>query len=133
VASTTIRIEWRGDQALQAVQQAASRGVLKACHLLRNEALDLILREQKSGRRYGNHQASAPGEAPASDTGRLVQSIRVEHKGLRGSVIVGADYGAFLERGTSRMRPRPFMVRAMKNSTKKIEAVIAAELRKATR
>jgi HK97 gp10 family phage protein len=133
VANTTIRIEWRGDQALQAVQQAASRGVLKACHLLRNEALDLILREPKTGRQYGRHTASAPGEAPASDTGRLVQSIRVEHKGLQGSVIVGADYGLFLERGTSRMSPRPFMTRAAKNSIKKIEAIIAAELRKALR
>jgi HK97 gp10 family phage protein len=133
MAETTIRIEWRGDQALAAVTRGASAGVLKGCHLLRNEALDLILREPKTGRQYGRHRASAPGEAPASDTGRLVQSIRVEHKGLRGSVIVGADYGLALERGTSRMRPRPFMTRAMKNSVKKIEAIIAAEIRKAIR
>lgn len=133
MAGTTITVVWRGPEVVRAIEQAASRGVLKACHLLRNEALDLILREAKTGRRYGNHTASAPSEAPASDTGRLVQSIRVEHKGLRGSVIVGADYGLALERGTARMRPRPFMTRAAKNSIKKIEAVIAAELRKAIR
>lgn len=69
----------------------------------------------KSGRVYQRgkvtHQASAPGEPPATDTGFLVNSIMSdEEKPLCWAVSVGAEYGAYLEYGTSRMGPRPFFV-----------------------
>lgn len=54
------------------------------------------------------HQASAPGEAPATDTGRLASSIVFEMTG-RLSATVGSDlvYAAALEFGTATIDPRP--------------------------
>ena len=54
--------------------------------LIRGEAVKSIQTGMKSGRIYEKynprrtHRASAPGEAPASDTGNLVRNIRVEQK-----------------------------------------------------
>lgn len=65
------------------------------------------------GRVYGRHRASAPGDGPAVDTGRLRASITRE-TGKVGSVLVarvGTDvkYAKWLELGTSKMSPRPFL------------------------
>ena len=97
--------------AKAAVAQEADRMVLRLANLHRNKALERIMRGQKSGRVYGNHQASAPGEAPASDTGALVRSLRVDHSPgtLKASVVVASNYGAGLEFGTRRIAPRPYM------------------------
>lgn len=65
-----------------------------------------------SGRRYGNHVASAPGEPPATDTGRLRASIRSDLTDLADYVArVGTNlkYARFLELGTSKMLARPFL------------------------
>ncbi len=67
-----------------------------------------------SGRTYSrggrSHQASAPGDGPAVDTGRLRQSIAVVRV-ADGHYKVGTNvqYAPFLEFGTRRMAPRPFM------------------------
>lgn len=61
------------------------------------------------------HRASAPGEAPATDTGRLVGSIRfiVRPSESRAEVGVfatsGIDYAEFLEFGTRKIAPRPYL------------------------
>lgn len=56
------------------------------------------------------HQASAPGEVPANDTQFLSDNIEVtQPEPLLVQVASEASYSAFLEFGTSRMQPRPFM------------------------
>jgi len=62
----------------------------------------------KSGAVYGGHVASAPGEAPAIDTGALANSIQTEMDTLTsGAVYTGIEYAPYLEFGTSRMAARP--------------------------
>lgn len=61
-----------------------------------------------------HHIVSAPGEAPNSDSGYLVSTIHageiIETPGsIQTSVGVGAEYGLYLELGTSKMEPRPFL------------------------
>lgn len=85
----------------------------------------LSMSEPKTGRLYGEHRASAPGQAPAIDTGALVNSIYVATPSgnnppagadvtlpdpKRDTVNVGPSvwYGAVLEFGIG-MAPRPFM------------------------
>lgn len=69
---------------------------------------------QKSGIIYQRggkaHQASAPGEPPAIDTGNLVNSVFSEKSGP-GQAVVGAsaEYAEYLEFGTSKMAARPFL------------------------
>ena len=63
----------------------------------------------------GSHQASAPGEPPATDTGFLVNSIQAElhSDDTIGTIEFGAEYALPLEGGTEHMAPRPFVVPAI--------------------
>jgi HK97 gp10 family phage protein len=64
----------------------------------------------KGGVVYGRHQASAPGEAPAIDTGNLFNSFELgDVTPTLGSLGTNAEYAEPLEYGTSRMEPRPFL------------------------
>ena len=65
--------------------------------------------ESKSGRIYGGHQASAPGEAPAVDTGAYTNSIQTDAKqgSLTATVYTPSEVGPHLEYGTVYMAPRP--------------------------
>lgn len=55
------------------------------------------------------HTASSPGEAPRSDIGTLVNSIRAESRGKgRAALVDGVEYGEWLEFGTENMEARPF-------------------------
>lgn len=85
-----------------------------------------ILQGSKTGREYRRrsvvHKASAPSEAPASDTGRLAASIQTTAKdnGMTVEVAAGTgivDYAVHLEYGTRNMAERPFMRPALKNET----------------
>ena len=95
--------------------------------LIRTEAIKSIQTGAKSGIMYQKynprreHRASAPGQAPASDTGNLVSKIIVKQKTKNVvNVESNADYSAFLEYGTSKMEARPFMLPAFEKSKKPI-------------
>lgn len=88
--------------------------VVMAGALVLEGVIKISMGEQKHGRTYGSHVASAPGEAPAIEMGALVNTIRVElasSEAGSASAIVGtnAEYGEELEFGTARMKPRPFL------------------------
>ena len=99
--------------------------------LIRGQAIRSIQTGPKSGRIYEKynprrtHRASAPGQAPASDTGNLVSQIRVreENKDLI-KVESNALYSSFLEFGTSKMLARPFLFPATERSRKKIAQAV---------
>jgi phage gpG-like protein len=70
----------------------------------------------KSGRAYRTsrtgelHIASAPGEAPAVDTGTLTNSINWSMNGETQAIVsINADYAAYLEYGTRFMARRPYI------------------------
>jgi phage gpG-like protein len=96
-------------------------------------AVSGIERGPKSGATYrrGNvvHQASAPGQYPASDTGRLASGVRMELPSagnMTGRVGTAVAYGPMLEFGTSRMAARPWLM----SSFERAKAGVAAELRR---
>jgi len=101
-----------------------------------NTALDIQARAQmaimnppKSGRIYrrGNvaHQASAPGEAPATDTGALVNSAYTK-KLADADYETGftVEYAAALEFGTPKIEPRPYLRPAVEAVRKAFIAAI---------
>jgi HK97 gp10 family phage protein len=98
--------------------------------LIRGEAIKSIQSGSKTGRTYKRynptrtHRASAPGEAPASDTGNLVSNIMVQEKGDSIEVQSNAEYSKFLEYGTSKMEARPFLFPAYEMSREKIVQAI---------
>lgn len=90
-----------------------------------------LLTGSRTGRTYtfGNvtHQASAPGEPPAVDTGNLKNSLRVlEVTDERASFGTSADYAAYLEFGTRYMEARPYLRPAADNSVEEIARVMTA-------
>jgi hypothetical protein len=94
--------------------QAAVADAVTATGLeLRGDVVKRIQRGPATGRTYQRrgvtHTASAPGQAPATDTGRLAGvGVLFEQVGPV-SVTVGSPlvYAAYLEYGTTRMAPRP--------------------------
>lgn len=99
-----------------------------------------IAQEAKTGIIYQRgtvvHQASAPGEAPANDTGRLLNSFQVgaESNGMVVKIKAGTgtvDYAVHLEFGTDKMEARPFMKPALKKSRKFIHERMEKAIQKA--
>ena len=88
-----------------------------------------IMNPPKSGRIYrrGNvaHQASAPGEAPATDTGALVNSAYTK-KLADADYETGftVEYAAALEFGTPKIEPRPYLRPAVEAVRKAFIAAI---------
>lgn len=90
-----------------------------------------IMNPPKSGRIYrrGNvaHQASAPGEAPATDTGNLVNSAYTKKLG-QADYETGftAEYAAHLEFGApnAHIEPRPYLRPAVEAVRKAFIAAI---------
>lgn len=65
------------------------------------------------------HKASAPGEYPMSDTGNFASAIHAIYPGpgnLHGAVGTGDKRGPWFEFGTSRMRPRPWLLRSFERA-----------------
>lgn len=67
-----------GPETGRLISRALNRGALR----IENKAAEKISNPPKTGRKYRSkhrkgaiHQASAPGEAPAGDSGRLAQSL----------------------------------------------------------
>lgn len=117
--------------------QKASKGVAESINRELLIALDASARHvsaemkrsiaqgPKTGRLYKRrtvtHQASAPGEAPASDTGRLVNSVAtyLERRAKYAVITAGrglARYARMLEFGTAKMAARPFFFVAVEKS-----------------
>jgi HK97 gp10 family phage protein len=71
------------------------------------------------------YQASAPYEIPANVSGANMKSITSRPFGSK-KLYFGATskYSRFLEDGTRRMKPRPFAIRAIKNSRAKAKKIL---------
>lgn len=111
----------------QAVAEELNKGVFASAQKVEKEAKVSILQGSKTGRIYRRrtvtHRASAPGEAPANDTGRLANSIKSYNlsrfKFAESIVVAGrglAKYATMLEFGTAKMAARPFMFPAVERS-----------------
>lgn len=94
---------------MRQVRAAAKSSAIR----IENNARQDILMGTKTGRWYGSHQASAPGESPANWTGLLVETINrkpVDGYQLLWEIGANAEYAGYLEEGTRRMAPRPVWV-----------------------
>lgn len=100
------------DKELSAIVRGTAQNV-------RSHAIRSIQRGTKSGITYEKidprrtHRASAPGEAPATDTGRLASSIQADIEGKNATVFTNVEYAPWLEFGTRTIEPRPFMFPAL--------------------
>lgn len=61
---------------------------------------------------------STPFNPPGLDTGTLRDSIKVVHDPDKSRIITDAYYAPYLEEGTSKMQPRPFLQRSLEGTDK---------------
>ena len=137
-------LEWNDSQFMLLATGEMVKAVTKASIFTQGVAKQLIGRAGK-GRLYrrGNikHRASKPGDPPARDTGILANSVshKVSIKRLFVRGQVGSDidsirsrtdkttdpeYGLFLELGTSRIAPRPWLRPALIKAKPRINRIL---------
>lgn len=123
-------VTWNGAAVLAKVRAATLTGVVRGVETIREEATQLMQNSPRSGRVYGRHKASGPGEPPAPDTGNLIRNVQtsVDAQKLTGNVNFGAKYSRALEYGTFKMAPRPFARPAVENKKAAITDDIADEI-----
>ncbi len=132
-------VNWNAAAVIQKIRGATVTGLVRGTEAIREEAVTLINTGPKTGRIYTrggvSHQASAPGESPAGDTGDLASKIgtAVNAEALTGSVEFYSAHARHLEYGTSNMAPRPYARVAVAHKAPEITKDIAAEIGKALR
>ena len=123
-----------GEDISQAVTDAVNATGLE----LRSDIQKRIRNGPATGRVYRRrnvtHQASAPGEAPASDTGRLRNSVTFKRiNDLTITVGSRLAYASYLEFGTRNIARRPAWAPAAMLAEpkfrKRLEAAIAGAIR----
>jgi phage gpG-like protein len=74
-----------------------------------------------------NSAPSKPGDFPARQTGALRSSIAydVDRQNLTARVGTALKYGRWLEFGTRRMAPRPWLLRTLKEEGPKLSQIMA--------
>ena len=119
MSSVTISIEGLDEMARaiqnakKEVREAVRREVQRSTYRVQNGAVHRIQRGPATGDLYEKynprrtHRASAPGQPPQSDTGRLASSVENRVDDLTGIVFTRVEYGKHLELGTSKMAARP--------------------------
>lgn len=123
-------VTWNEEEVLRRVRLGAMQGVAIGAQLVHERGTVLMTTPPKSGRMYGKHRASAPGEAPASDTGRLVGSgdVFLDPADLSARVNWSAAHAKSLEIGTEKMEPRPFARRSLAEKQPEIQEAVRSRV-----
>jgi hypothetical protein len=125
------RVDINLSLANQIAMDAAERGV-RAVVIDAEGITKTLLSQPGSGRLYQRgktveHRASAPGEPPAPDTGRLRASVTTEvvrgPNEVTGYVAVNTEYAAALELGTEKVKPRPYLSRIPREFGARLRAI----------
>jgi len=126
------------------VGKEVGKAIFKSGRLVQSAAVQSIQKPQGVGQwvtRYHagqqpyEHLASAPGQAPNTDTGELVRGIQVERQGA--DVIVGVESSQdqkalALEFGNEdgTLAPRPFLFPALEKNRQRIDDLIREAIAK---
>lgn len=146
-AAQPITVSIAGIDEVRAAIRAYGRGVETAVdQAVMASALEMLtdVRKQiqgppKTGAIYKrgkggkiSHRASAPGEAPATDTGALVSSTYITRIGpMTAAIGSRLAYAFHLEFGTWKMEPRPSWMPAAERARPRLEARVARVIARA--
>lgn len=114
-----IKVEGAKDKSaseIGLIEKAIMDGLMATALVGQGYAQKSILRGKKTGYLYPRgkrtHQASAPGQPPANDTGFLANNIKAEVNQTEPMTVELrslAPYSVHLEYGTTKMAARPFL------------------------
>lgn len=131
------RLRIEVDATMRSVNTEALSRAVRGLNAMRNAELD-VLGQNGHGRRYTRsnvtHTASAPGEPPAPNSGNLRQRWRRQVIGqpLDGGMKITMrmksemPYSEHLERGTSKIAPRPYKERIIDQAMPEIDRIFGA-------
>ena len=146
---------WRGDAFLAHVKDHIEKRLKTAAEVVKSEVVRSMNVSGRSAQAAAKHGTgpirsrermrvgkkksvyifrSRPGEVPHVQTAQLKRSIFWEYQpsgpGGVPSAIIGTPlkYGLYLERGTRRMAPRPYLRPALLRSTSAIQGIFSAPL-----
>ena len=138
----TTRLEWEGDQRAGEVELITRAMIQRATVFLWTKIVEALnvpntgvrkkhrSKKTKSGRAASYTvypHPSKPGEAPRKRTGWLQRNLKweVDEEGVgRVGVVANAKYGLYLELGTSRMKPRPFLLATLQAHFSAVQALV---------
>lgn len=120
------------------VDKIMLRAVAECALEIRNEAI-ILIKDNSDGDKVTRYlpkrvvNVSHPGDPPNADTGRLMKSIAFEVDDKTMSAVVGTNllYGKYLEFGTENMAARPWLVPALKSTSKKIGQIMKSAWKEA--
>jgi len=116
------------DASCQKFKKGCMNGLKKAGQIVKAEIKRLIKDPPKTGKKYQNlpNRSSAAGESPAYQTGVLSRSANyVVPRWNEMEVGVTAFYGKYLELGTEKMAPRPFVSVAVSSKYETVKIAIS--------
>lgn len=144
--SFSVRGETAANTKLKNLSQEFKRGLLQGGHaavaIVVRTAQQGIANGSKSGRTYTTffrtgrnggvfpvgtrpaHKASAPGEYSANDTGKLFASIGGSNTLFQMRVWATAPHAGYQEYGTKKIKPRPNIGNAVRDSDAMVNAVL---------
>lgn len=112
------------NKAVSQVNAELPGRAVEASNELRTAALQ-VLKGKRSGRLYGKHRASAPGEPPAVKSGALRSSwraVRSGPSGLNPAIESSIPY-AWLDSGGSKIAARPYSQKTVDQAKPKVIAI----------
>ena len=100
------------------IQRSSEKRLVMSGNILRNKIIESMQNTTRADYFYTSgknknikHYPSAPGSPPAVNTGELIAHIiyDVANWELKVGIAGGARYGLYLEKGSSRMKARPWL------------------------
>lgn len=138
-----VKVEIKGLKEVQDAIKAYEGDISRQLGLIVNAAaiesvsdIKKMMATVKTGIEYKRgsivHKASAPGEAPAVDTGTLINSIYNEDRApLAKAIGSRLPYAYYLEFGTRKIAPRPAWVPSVENAIPKMLKRVTTAIAKA--
>ena len=119
-------VKWNGKKCLRSVESQETRRLKKAAiHFVNQTKKNIGTKGSKCGKNTGGR--SNPNEFPKLECGQLRNSMTFEVKKLKALAGTNVKHGKFLELGTSRMSPRPFLRPTLKAERGRIKKIIAGK------
>ena len=126
-------MKWHGEEAMRRIRTEAGNRVDMAARFVRDRAKELVSRDQPvriyakgAGRSRKGLDPSKPGEPPKKVSGHLRINIKKDMDRARIEARVGTNvpYGKWLEFGTRKMKPRPWLRRTLTENMGEIRRLL---------